>query len=85
MRWIWRLFLLAFAIAVILFAVANPDPITIRLLPDGGPYGDFPVLQLPLFVLALACLLAGIVFGVVGEWLRAFSRRRSAARPRNSR
>lgn len=85
MRWIWRLFLLAFAIAVVLFAVANPEPVTIRLLPEDGPYGNLLVLRLPLFAVALACLFAGIVFGVVGEWLRGYSSRRRAARRGDSR
>ena len=80
MRRISRLLLLVFACLIVMFAVANPDPVAVRLLPEGAPFPPLAAIEMPVFLLALAGLFVGIAVGVIGEWFRDRSVRRGSGR-----
>lgn len=72
------LFLLAFAL--VLVAMANRAPILVQLLPDdiaalmGTNFG----LELPMFLVIFASIIAGLLIGFVWEWLREHKHRAAA-------
>lgn len=82
MRYIRYLVLAAIALALIVLGYANRDPVTLNLLPETlAAY--MPVsegLTLPLFVVILGSVVAGLVLGFVWEWLREHKHRSEAAR-----
>ncbi len=77
LRWV---LLIAIGVILLTVAVANLEPVTLRLLPDsiGAAVGVSLTYRLPLFAILLAAVLAGIALGFVWEWFRE-SKHRSAA------
>ncbi|MBC6442765.1 MAG: LapA family protein [Rhodobacteraceae bacterium] len=69
-------------------ALANRDPVILRLMPDelasaismmsGSPMSGS--LRLPLFLVIFLGIAAGLLIGFVWEWLREFGQRRELAR-----
>ena len=82
MRYIRYAFLAALAVVLISVSLANREIVTLKLLPDalvpltGGNWA----ISLPLFVVVLGGIAAGLVIGFVWEWLREYKHRREASR-----
>ena len=77
MRWIGRIVIAAVAIALLVFAVANRQVITLRLVPDVPPLDRVPSFDLPLFAVLFVTLFAGYLIGTLIEWTRSASTRNS--------
>ena len=73
------LILLPVALAIVLFAVANRSTVTVSLDPFAN---DPPTVSavLPLFLLLLLVLIAGVILGGVSAWMRQSRWRRRARR-----
>jgi uncharacterized integral membrane protein len=71
--------LIPLAIVIIAFAVANRQIVTVSLDPFSSEH-PASSLTLPLFVLILVLLIAGVVIGGVAAWLRQAKWRRVARR-----
>jgi lipopolysaccharide assembly protein A len=84
MRYVKLAFLGLLALVLLTLSLANRAPVTLRLLPeDTGAYlGLDYTLELPLFLVILAGLVAGLLIGFVWEWLREHRHRAEAARAR---
>ena len=82
MRYIKYLFLAVLGICLITVALANRGAVTLRLMPEG--MADLTGLsfqvQLPLFLVIFAGIVAGLLIGFVWEWLREHKHRAEAAR-----
>ena len=76
-------YILLALLAVVLLAVAsaNRELVTLRLLPPemDAFLGLGRTLNLPLFLVIFASILAGLAIGVVWEWLRAANVRAEAS------
>ncbi len=72
---VWALRLLVF-VAVLLFALKNTDPVTVRF------YADHLVTEVPLIVVMLTCFVIGTVFGLLLTVPAGMRRRRELARVR---
>ena len=71
MRLALRLLAIACAVAVIAFALANRAPVTVSLAP-------LPVrIDVPVYLLVLASLAAGVLAGGTASWIVAGRRRRA--------
>ncbi len=81
MRFLRFLILGILAIVLITVAMANRDPLTIRLLPDALSrlVGVNWEITLPAFVILLVAVLAGVALGFVWEWVREHKHRATAA------
>lgn len=81
MRYIKYLFLAAVALVLTTLALANRDPVSIRLLPDelASLFGFNIAGDLPLFLIILGGLVAGIFVGFVWEWFREMKIRSQAS------
>jgi uncharacterized integral membrane protein len=73
------LILLPIMALVVLFAVANRSAVTISLDPFAGQPPMFAA-SIPLFVLLLIVLIAGVIVGGISSWLRQSRWRRRARR-----
>ena len=87
MRLVKYLVLAIIAIALVTVALANREPMTLKLLPDevaqlAGVNFD---LSLPVFIIILGTFLAGLCFGFVWEWLREAKHRATARAERKER
>ena len=71
--------LIPLAIVIIAFAVANRQIVTVSLDPFSSEH-PASSLTLPLFVLILVLLIAGVVIGGTASWLRHGNLRRTARR-----
>ncbi|MBV2360080.1 LapA family protein [Thalassococcus sp. CAU 1522] len=85
MRYIRYAFLLALAIVLVTVALANRGMATLNTLPQGlaaVPGMDLLAfsVQLPLFVVIFAGIVAGLLIGFVWEWLREHKHRAEVAR-----
>lgn len=82
MRYIKYGFLAALGIALITLALANRGLVTLRLLPEELQLlpGSDAAIELPLFVVIFAGIIAGLLIGFVWEWLREHRLRAEAAR-----
>lgn len=82
MRYIRYAFLGGLAVVLISVAMANRGPVTLRLLPDelAAPLGLSWSTELPLFLIILASVIAGLLIGFVWEWLREHKHRAEATR-----
>lgn len=72
MRFVRYAILAIIAIALIIIALANREPVSLRLVPAelGRWVGlDFAV-QLPVFIAILAGVMIGLLLGFVWEWIR---------------
>ena len=72
---VWALRLLVF-VAVLMFALKNTDPVTVRF------YADHLVTEVPLIVVMLACFVIGTIFGLLLTVPAGMRRRRELARVR---
>lgn len=81
MRYLKYAFLAALAIVLTTLALANESDVPIRLLPDdmAALFGFNIEAQLPLFLIILASLIAGILVGFVWEWFREMKHRSAAS------
>lgn len=70
---VWALRLLVF-LAVLMFALKNTDPVTVRF------YAEHFVAQVPLIVVMLACFVLGAVLGLLLTIPSGIRRRREIAR-----
>jgi lipopolysaccharide assembly protein A len=75
------LILALLTVGLLIVASANRAPVTLRLLPD-----DFAALfavswqiEVPLFLVLFAGIIAGLLIGFVWEWLREMKHRRVAS------
>ena len=73
------LVVLPVALLIVLFAVANRAPVTISLDPFAGQPPMFAA-SIPLFILLLIALIAGVIVGGIASWLRQSRWRRRARR-----
>ncbi len=82
MRYIKYGFLAALGIVLITVALANRGAVTLRLLPEDLALlpGSDAAIDLPLFVVILGGIVAGLLIGFVWEWLREHRLRAEAAR-----
>ena len=82
MRYIKYAFLAIVALALVAVAVANRDIVPLTLLPSGlaALAGMNQAIDLPLFVVIIAGVAAGLLIGFVWEWLREFRQRAESAR-----
>ena len=87
MRYIRYLVLAAIAIALITVAIANRDPLTVRLLPAEleGLAGFSWQITLPAFLILLVAVLVGVLLGFVWEWVREHRYRAEAVVERKER
>lgn len=75
-------FLAALAVVLVSVALANRDPVTLELLPQGLSelFGVNWAIELPLFIVVFGGIVAGLIIGFVWEWLREHKHRAEAAR-----
>lgn len=83
MRYLRYAFLLVLAIILISVSVANRGMVELRLLPRGvaevpGMSAFDVAVTLPLFVVILLGIGAGLVIGFLWEWMREHKHRREA-------
>jgi uncharacterized integral membrane protein len=85
MRYIRYAFLAALAAALVIVALANRGAVTVNTLPEG--LSEMPGLSLlavsmdvPLFLVIFAGIVAGLLIGFVWEWLREHKHRAEAVR-----
>lgn len=66
------LFLGLLALALIAVAIANRDPVTVQLLPAdlAALTGLTFAMEMPLFLVIFAAVIAGVLVGFVWEWFR---------------
>lgn len=81
MRYIRYGFLALLGLALLVLALANRAPVTLRLLPDdlAGFAGLDYSIELPLFLVILGGIAGGLLVGFVWEWLREHKHRAAAA------
>jgi len=81
MRLIRLLVLAVIAIALVVIAMANHDPITVRLLPDelAQLLSVNWEITVPVFLLLFVAMFVGVVLGYVLEWVREHKHRATAA------
>ena len=72
LRFLRLIFLAVLAIALVAVASANRDTVTLRLLPEelDAYLGIDWSLELPLFLVIFAGIVAGLAIGFVWEWFR---------------
>lgn len=87
MRYIKYLFLAAIALALVLLALANRDPVTLTVLPPdlAAWVGWNQVVTLPLFLVILGGVVGGLLIGFVWEWFREHRQRAEAKAQRRER
>lgn len=82
MRYIRYLCIAIFAIALIAVALANREIVELKVLPGEVAhwFAVTPQFRLPLFLVILGSILAGLLIGFVWEWIREYGERAEAAR-----
>jgi lipopolysaccharide assembly protein A len=87
MRYIRYAFLAIIGICLLVVALANRAPVTLRLFPDeiAAFAGVAPEITLPLFIVILGGIVLGLLIGFVWEWLREYRYRSVAASERRER
>jgi uncharacterized integral membrane protein len=79
MRFIKTLLLAIILLAIVVLAIANRDPVTLKLLPEGlANLLPGEPLEPPLFVVILGSIVVGLVLGHLFEYLREHKHRRRA-------
>lgn len=85
MRYIRYAFLGALAIVLVVIALANRASVTLNMLPDRiaeipgmGPFALS--IELPLFLVIFAGIVAGLLIGFAWEYLREYKHRADATR-----
>ena len=82
MRYVRYLCIAIFAIVLIAVALANRSMVSLKLLPTevSGWFALNPEIQVPLFLVILGSIIAGLLVGFVWEWIREYGQRAEAAR-----
>lgn len=87
MRLIKLLILLVMALVLVVVALANREPMTLKVLPE--ELARFAGLDwqitLPTFLVLLGAVLLGLALGFVWEWLREHKHRVTAVQERRER
>lgn len=79
MRVIKLVLLAVILVGIVLLALANREPVTVELMPEGlAPIFQWSI-TVPLYVVGLSSILVGLVVGYILEWLREHKHRRQAA------
>lgn len=81
MRYIRYAILAALVIIVVSVSLANREIVSLKLLPE--PFAEFLgfnwTISLPLFVVVLGGIAAGVAIGFIWEWIREHKHRREAS------
>ncbi len=87
MRVLRYLFLALVGIVLVVVALANRGPVSVQIVPDEfSQFLPMPnVYTLPLFLIILGGVLAGLLIGFVWEYFREFRQRAEAARHKRER
>ena len=82
MRYVRYLCIAIFAIALISVALANRQMVSLQILPAevSGYFALNPAVSLPLFIVILGSIIAGLLVGFIWEWIREYGQRAEAAR-----
>jgi len=82
MRYVRYLCIAIFALALIAVALANRSVVSLKVLPTevSGFFALNPELRVPLFIVILGSIIAGLLVGFVWEWFREYNQRAEAAR-----
>jgi uncharacterized integral membrane protein len=82
MRYIRYVCIALFALALISIALANREVVTLKMLPDeiAHWFAVNPTLGMPLFLIILGSIVAGLLVGFVWEWIREHGQRAEAAK-----
>ena len=82
MRYVRYLCIAIFAVALISVALANRVMVPLKVLPEevSGWFALNPQVEMPLFVVILGSIVAGLLVGFVWEWIREYGQRAEAAR-----
>ncbi len=82
MRYIRYLCIAVFAVALIAVALANRSMVSLKILPTevSGWFALNPQIEVPLFIVILGSIIAGLLVGFVWEWIREYGQRAEAAR-----
>lgn len=85
LRTLKMIVLVVLAAILVLFGVLNMERVEVEILPEGLIHTIFPSTQaydfgatMPLALLILICVFAGIVLGYLFEWVREHKHRRTA-------
>ncbi|MFN3970175.1 MAG: lipopolysaccharide assembly protein LapA domain-containing protein [Gemmobacter sp.] len=81
-RYVKYLFLALLAATLVIVALANRDPVTLRALPTdlAAVAGVDWSIELPLFLVIFGGLAGGLMIGFLWEWLREMKHRSIASR-----
>ena len=87
MRYLKYAFMLVLAIVLASLALANREPVTVRLFTDElADLAGFNLsLTLPLFLIICGGIIVGIVVGFIWEWFREMKHRSEAEAERTAR
>jgi lipopolysaccharide assembly protein A len=82
MRYIRYACIAIFALAIISIALANRGMVSLRVLPGeiSGWFALNPQIELPLFIVIMGSVLAGLLVGFIWEWIREHGERAEKAR-----
>ena len=82
MRYVRYLCIAIFAVALISVALANRGMVALQVLPTevSSLFAVNPSVEMPLFVVILGSILAGLLVGFVWEWIREYGERAEAAK-----
>ena len=80
-RYLRLLLLAVLGLILLTVALANRAPVMVRLLPDdmAALTGLTWAMELPLFLIILGGILAGVLIGFVWEWVREHGHRATAS------
>lgn len=81
LRYLRYVVILSFGLALLLVALANRAPVTVRLMPDdiAAFAGLDWQMQVPLFIVMFGGIVAGLLIGFILEWLREMKHRSTAS------
>ncbi len=82
MRYIRYFCIAVFAVALVSVALANRAMVELKVLPDevAGWFAVTPAATLPLFLVILGAIVAGLLVGFIWEWIREHGERAEKAR-----
>lgn len=82
MRYVRYLCIATFAVALVSVALANRGVVSLQVLPPevSGLFAVNPSIDMPLFIVILGSILAGLLVGFVWEWIREYGERAEAAK-----
>ena len=82
MRYVRYVCIAIFAVALISVALANRDMVSLQVVPVeiSGLFAVNPTVRMPLFLVILGSIIAGLLVGFVWEWIREYGQRAEAAR-----